>query len=138
MSGSAGTGSSGIDSSGIDSISAVTLVCTDMEASVEFYRSLGFSVRYGGPSAEFTSLRAGPGYMNLQLDPRWQPPSEVWGRVILWVQDVDALHARAVEAGHVPSTEPADAPWGERYFHISDPDGHELSFARPLEGAAGV
>ncbi|MGH8701888.1 MAG: VOC family protein, partial [Burkholderiales bacterium] len=27
---------------------------------------------------------------------------------------------------------PADAPWGERYFHISDPDGHELSFARPL------
>ena len=21
---------------------------------------------------------------------------------------------------------------GERYFHLSDPDGHELSFARPL------
>ncbi|MHC4164482.1 MAG: VOC family protein, partial [Planctomycetota bacterium] len=27
---------------------------------------------------------------------------------------------------------PADAEWGERYFHITDPDGHELSFARPL------
>jgi len=27
---------------------------------------------------------------------------------------------------------PDDAPWGERYFHIRDPDGHELSFARPL------
>jgi len=27
---------------------------------------------------------------------------------------------------------PADAPWGERYFHILDPDGHELSFARRL------
>jgi hypothetical protein len=24
------------------------------------------------------------------------------------------------------------APWGERYFHIQDRDGHELSFARPL------
>jgi hypothetical protein len=25
-----------------------------------------------------------------------------------------------------------NAPWGERCFHIHDPDGHELSFARPL------
>ncbi len=23
--------------------------------------------------------------------------------------------------------------WGERFFHISDPDGHELSFAESLE-----
>jgi hypothetical protein len=22
---------------------------------------------------------------------------------------------------------------GERFFHITDPDGHELSFARPLK-----
>jgi uncharacterized glyoxalase superfamily protein PhnB len=34
-------------------------------------------------------------------------------------------------------TEPADAPWGERYFHVRDPDGHELSFARPLAGLIG-
>jgi len=27
---------------------------------------------------------------------------------------------------------PRDASWGERYFHMPDPDGHELSFARPL------
>ncbi len=40
---------------------------------------------------------------------------------------------RAVEAGFEPETAPADAPWGERYFHLVDPDGHELSFARPLE-----
>ncbi|MCY3569357.1 MAG: VOC family protein, partial [Chloroflexi bacterium] len=25
------------------------------------------------------------------------------------------------------------APWRERYFHIVDPDGHEISFAKPLE-----
>jgi uncharacterized glyoxalase superfamily protein PhnB len=28
--------------------------------------------------------------------------------------------------------EPRDAEWGERYFHLTDPDGHELSFARPI------
>ena len=27
--------------------------------------------------------------------------------------------------------DPRDAPWGERYFHMRDPDGHELSSARP-------
>ena len=28
--------------------------------------------------------------------------------------------------------EPRDGSWGERYFHMYDPDGRELSFARPL------
>jgi hypothetical protein len=27
---------------------------------------------------------------------------------------------------------PRDASWGERYFHMLDEDGHELSFARQL------
>jgi len=27
---------------------------------------------------------------------------------------------------------PKDAPWGERFFHVTDPDGHEISFAEPL------
>jgi hypothetical protein len=27
---------------------------------------------------------------------------------------------------------PRNAEWEQRYFHLSDPDGHELSFARPL------
>jgi uncharacterized glyoxalase superfamily protein PhnB len=52
--------------------------------------------------------------------------------VIFHVSDVDALHARAVESGIRPDTAPRDAAWGERFFHLTDPDGHELSFARPL------
>jgi catechol 2,3-dioxygenase-like lactoylglutathione lyase family enzyme len=35
-------------------------------------------------------------------------------------------------AGYQPATAPRDAEWGERFFHLTDPDGHELSFARPL------
>jgi uncharacterized glyoxalase superfamily protein PhnB len=56
----------------------------------------------------------------------------VWGRIIFWVDDVDETYARALDAGLAPETSPADAPWGERYFHLRDPDGHELSFAKPL------
>lgn len=117
----------------IESLSAVTLVTTDMARSVAFYSELGFELRYGGPDAEFTSLLVGDSYLNLQLDPSWTPPAQVWGRIIVWVDDVDDVYRTAVAAGRMPSTEPADAPWGERYFHLSDPEGHELSFARPLE-----
>src|SRR4030095_7110438 len=59
----------------------------------------------------------------------------IWGRVVFWVDDVDAMYRRAVAAGFDPESAPADAPWGERYFHIRDRDGHELSFARPLAPA---
>jgi uncharacterized glyoxalase superfamily protein PhnB len=68
----------------------------------------------------------------LQLDTVGSLRRTVWGRVVLWVDDVDAMHRRALAAGFAPETSPMDAPWGERYFHIRDPDGHELSFARPL------
>jgi len=116
----------------VQSISAVTLATADMAKAVGFYLALGFRLLYGGPDAEFTSFRAGSGYLNLQLDPSVDRPQSVWGRVIFWVDDVDAMHERALATGFVPETSPADAPWGERYFHIRDPDGHELSFARPL------
>jgi catechol 2,3-dioxygenase-like lactoylglutathione lyase family enzyme len=117
----------------VDQINAVTLVCADMGRSCAFYTSIGFSVLHGGPGSQFTTLSAGSGFLNLQLDPAWSAPERVWGRVILWVDDVDEVHRRVVAAGLRSETPPADAPWGERFFHLRDPDGHELSFARPLE-----
>ena len=45
--------------------------------------------------------------------------------------DVDAQYRLLVDAGLNPDG-PQDAPWGERYFHIDDPDGHQLSFAELL------
>lgn len=116
----------------LERLSAVTLVTADMDRSVGFYRALGFDVLYGGADAEFTSFRIGGGFLNLQLDAGAVPATQSWGRVIFWVDDVDAMYRRAVAAGFVPSFEPTDAPWGERYFHLRDPHGHELSFARPL------
>ena len=56
--------------------------------------------------------------------------------MIFHVADVDAFRGRALAAGCRPSTAPRDAEWGERFFHLSDPDGHELSFARPLRPPA--
>jgi hypothetical protein len=44
---------------------------------------------------------------------------------------VDRFWAYLTEKGFHPDS-PCDAAWGERYFPIRDPDGHELSFARRL------
>ena len=115
----------------IEGISAITLATHDMARAVRFYRTLGFEVIYGGEMAGFTSFRAGRGYLNLIT----QPPETKWswwGRVIFYHSDVDTLHAAIVRAGYSPSAAPRDAEWGERFFHITDPDGHELSFAWPL------
>jgi catechol 2,3-dioxygenase-like lactoylglutathione lyase family enzyme len=115
----------------LEKISAITLATADMQRSVDFYRRLGFEVLHGGPDGDFTSFRVGDGYLNLALRPGYTPGSP-WGRTIFYVSDVDAMYKAALVAGLHPETAPADATWHERYFHILDPDGHELSFARPL------
>jgi uncharacterized glyoxalase superfamily protein PhnB len=66
-----------------------------------------------------------------------QSPSTGGVRVIFYVDDVDAMYAHVLFQGLTQETPPRDAVWGERYFHLTDPDGHTLSFARPLRGTDG-
>lgn len=117
----------------VELIAAVTLATHDMARAVGFYRSLGFELRYGGEDSDFSSFHAGAGFLNLIAQPLHREWSW-WGRVIFHVSDVDAMYQRVVDLGIEPEAAPRDAAWGERYFHVTDPDGHELSFARPLGG----
>ena len=115
----------------LESISAITLATHDMARAVAFYEALGFVLKFGGPAADFTSFQAGGCYLNLteaSAETQWS----WWGRVIFYVADVDTQYASACSAGLAPAFAPRNGAWGERYFHIVDPDGHELSFARPL------
>jgi catechol 2,3-dioxygenase-like lactoylglutathione lyase family enzyme len=120
----------------IESLSAVTLTVSDIARSVRFYETLGFMHKPGAAVAGFASFELGGGangaacYLNLLEGPHGKV--EGWGRAIFYVSDVDAFHAQALAAGLTPEFAPQDAPWGERYFHLVDPDGHELSFAKPL------
>ena len=84
----------------IDHISAVTLAVRDMAESVAFYERLGLHVSYGGPNADFTTMRAGQSVINLRCAP--QSSGNRWGRVILRVQGVDAY----IPAPQGPGTEP--------------------------------
>ncbi len=115
----------------VEAISAVTLVTADMARAVRFYEALGFRRLLGGPEASFTSFAVGGNYLNLTAKTT-ATPLPAWGRVIFYVTDVDAFYDRATGAGLSPQFPPRNAEWGERYFHLSDSDGHELSFAWPL------
>jgi catechol 2,3-dioxygenase-like lactoylglutathione lyase family enzyme len=115
----------------IKAISAITLATHDMARAVRFYRALGFEIAHGGEAAAFTSLHAGTGFLNLIAETEARQWSW-WGRVIFHHSDVDGLYALALAAGLRPHAPPRDAEWGERFFHLTDPDGHELSFAWPL------
>lgn len=113
-------------------ISAITLRVGDMARAVAFYSDiLGLELLYGGKDSFFSSLRisgAKDAILNLEAG----SANKGWGRIIFYVHDVDEFWHYLKSKGFNPPN-PQDAEWGERYFHLNDPDGHELSFAQPLK-----
>ena len=122
----------------VSKISAVTLLVSNMKRSVDFYSKIpDFKIVYGGSEAQFTSFlidNAVKSYLNLKLN---KTHSTDFGRIIFYTDDVDELFAYMQddkiisELGKFES-KPEDAVWGERFFHVLDPDGYKLSFATPL------
>ena len=111
----------------IEKISAVTMKVKNMQRSVHFYREiLGLETLYIAPG--FSSFHAGESILKLELG----TPVQGWGRIVLYVDDVDEAWEHMKEKGY-EAEKPRDAQWGERYFHLNDPDGHELSFAKPIK-----
>jgi catechol 2,3-dioxygenase-like lactoylglutathione lyase family enzyme len=114
----------------IQHISAVTFAVRTMPEAITFYSQLGFTIVNGGHDARFSTLQAEDTFVNLALSPTYIPAW--WGRTIFRVDDVDALYQAVLAHGLTPSSPPQDGSWGERYFHLTDPNGHELSFAQLL------
>ena len=116
----------------VEKISAITLKVSDMRDSVLFYRDImGLQVLCGGEDAYFSSL-CPKDEKHIILNLEQGEVTANWGRIIFYVSDVDKFWAYVEEKGFNPER-PKDASWGERYFHMRDPDNHELSFAQPLQ-----
>ena len=107
-----------------------------MKTSVQFYRNvLGMELLYGGEHSSFSSLRANDSE-SVILNLEQGNGVSRWGRIIFHVTDVDVFWTLLKGGGFDPEIS-QNASWGERYFHVLDPDAHELSFARPLQRSAG-
>jgi catechol 2,3-dioxygenase-like lactoylglutathione lyase family enzyme len=114
----------------VQKISAVTFRVANMAKSVRFYRDvLGLEIIYGGEGGCFSSLRIeNAPYPILNLEQG--DPVTRWGRLIFHVEDVDACWAYLRGEGFHPES-PRDASWGERYFHMPDPDGSRAVVCAP-------
>ena len=130
-------------------ISAITLLIKNMERSCRFYSKMpGFRLAYGGLSHDsFTTYEVGEStkmYLNLELyinnnnNQQDKINTRHFGRIIFHTEDIDRLYSymknnQSISKMICFENEPTDAPWGERYFHIREPDGYQLSFAMPIK-----
>jgi catechol 2,3-dioxygenase-like lactoylglutathione lyase family enzyme len=121
---------------------AAEIVASDLQRSLDFYRLLGLTIPVtDSPHVEIEL----PGGNRLLFDTEdtiasfhtgWTPPTSP-GRVVLAFglaepADVDALFSRVTDAGHPGTLKPFDAPWGQRYAAVTDPDGTSVDLYAPL------
>ena len=120
------------------------IFASDLQRSLEFYRLLGLSVPDpDGPPHVAVEL---PGGNTLSFDteetiagmhPDWKPGNG-GSRVALALgvdspARVDALFEKVTATGHPGILPPYDAPWGQRYATVADPDGNWVDLFAPLE-----
>ena len=116
------------------------LVCEGAARAIEFYKK-AFGAqevsRLPGPNGKLmhAQIRIGDSAIMLSddfpehggLGPKALNGSPV--TIHLYVPDVDAVAARAVQAGATLTMPVADQFWGDRYGQLTDPFGHRWSVA---------
>ena len=107
---------------------------SDVEASVAWFGRLGWEPGFqwrgteGGP-VDFGAVVAGDLEIFLCRDGQGGRGDDgAW--MSIWVDDVDALHERALAAGLEITHPPTDEPWNVREFHVRHPDGHVFRISR--------
>lgn len=130
----------------------VGLTVTDIDRSQGWYReAFGFQLQLGfelpgGVRGAMLRSDAGARIELFQVPGatdglRWaDPPTAMqtrgFGHVALEVDDLDAVHARAVEAGAADVWAPRQSPEpGRRMAFVHDPDGNLIELIGPLESA---
>jgi catechol 2,3-dioxygenase-like lactoylglutathione lyase family enzyme len=125
-------------------LDAIGLAVKDLSASLAFYRLLGVELADDAdqqPHVEAT----GPGGLRLMwdaldtirsFDPDFRPASGGYNIGLAFRCDtpaeVDAAYEQIVAAGHIGHKAPWDAPWGQRYATVLDPDGNGVDLFSPL------
>jgi catechol 2,3-dioxygenase-like lactoylglutathione lyase family enzyme len=116
---------------------ALGLVAADLPRTLAFYRTLGVDIAPEADSEPHVELTLPGGFRVMwdpestitSFDPSWTPPPSGSSRVGLAFEcdspgEVDQVYARMTGAGYEGHLEPFDAPWGQRYASLRDPDGN--------------
>jgi PhnB protein len=124
------------------------LVVDGAAAAIDFYvRALGAEVQLrldAGPIVAHSELRIGDSVVTV-CDPMPDyglvapdPAGPVASSLMLYCEDVDAVHARAVAAGATLVTEVSDQFHGDRVGAVRDPFGHRWVIATHTEDMSGA
>ena len=120
------------------------LAVDDAAEAIEYYKkAFGAeeTVRMDAPDGKIghAELKIGDSHVMLS-DPFPQasttPPKELGGTsasIFMYVEDVDAVVQKAVDAGATVTMEVEDQFWGDRFGSITDPFGHIWSIATHVE-----
>ena len=124
---------------------AIGLVVADLGRSLAFYRMLGLDIPADADGEGHVEATLPGGTRMLwdtiemvqSFDPEWTPPAGGHGIGLAFVcddpADVDRVFAELTAAGHEGHNPPWDAPWGQRYATLRDPDGNGVDLFAPLE-----
>ena len=113
---------------------------TDLARSAAFYELLGFSFP---PLEEGSVHLESPGAVRLMIDDaamltelNGEPPrpgtASAFAVLAGSPPEVDDAVGRVQAAGHTVVHPPFDAPWGQRYATVADPDGYRVDLFCPL------
>lgn len=115
------------------------LTYADAPAAIEFLcRAFGFEQRFrldmpdGRVGHAELGLRDGVVTLASEFEGFGSSPLRLEGhhaQLLVYVDDVDAHHARAREQGATIAAEPADQFYGDRNYRALDPEGHRWIFA---------
>jgi len=126
-------------------VDAISIICSDLERSVTFYRTIGCDL----PDPDGTGhLACDLGGVRLMLDTKdvvamssaGEGVPSAPGRVSLAArcatpEAVDEIHDLLVPLGQGSSLAPFDAFWGQRYATVLDPDGSSVDLYCDVPGA---
>ena len=122
---------------------------SDLAASFDWFAKIGWSRRWDwGTPPSFGSVGSGEceiflcvgaqGGRGRGTAPRTFGPGDaetgdrgVW--MSIWVDDVDEVHARCLDAGLEVTWPPTDMPWNVREMHVRHPDGHVFRISKGIE-----
>lgn len=123
---------------------ALSLVVTDLPATLAFYRRLGMDIPADADTESHVEVTL-PGGMRLcwdlvstvmSFDPGWTPPSGGHRAALAFrctdPAGVDRTYADLVASGAPGHLEPFDAFWGQRYATVLDPDGNAVDLYASL------
>ena len=122
---------------------AIGIVASDMAKSLAFYRLVGLDIPEGAESEGHVEVTLAGGF-RVMFDSveiirsfsDYEAPSG--GRGVAFAfrcaspAEVDATFAAVTGAGYAAKVEPFDAPWGQRYATVLDPDGNPVDLYAAL------